>query len=195
MNPLHQEIDQYRQDLRFTTQIKQTRLEFITTWGLFSPRALDEGSRLLLENIKLEKQDKCLDVGCGYGPLGLYLAKHSENNIHMVDKDFVAVEYTHKNVELNHLKNCTTYLSNGFNQIKDNDFNLIVSNLPAKVGNELLSLYILDAYQHLQPNGRFYVVTITGMRKFIQRMFNDIFGNYKKVKQGKTYTVAMGQKI
>ena len=86
------------------------------------------------------------------------------------------------------------FLSNGFSELGDRRFELIVSNLPAKVGNEMLSLYMIDAYKYLKPGGRFYVVTISGIRKFIQRSFNEYFGNYKKVKQGKTYTVAMAVK-
>jgi 16S rRNA G1207 methylase RsmC len=53
---------------------------------------------------------------------------------------------------------------------------------------------MIDALKYLKPGGRFYVVTISGIRKFIQRSFNEYFGNYKKIKQGKTYTVAMAIK-
>jgi len=86
------------------------------------------------------------------------------------------------------------FLSNGLDQIGSRQFNLIVSNIPAKVGNELLSLFLIDSYTHLEKNGRFYVVTISGIRKYIERSFKEIFGNYKKIKQGKTYTVAMAVK-
>ena len=65
-------------------------------------------------------------------------------------------------------------------------FNLVLSNLPAKVGNESLTLMIADAYAHLAPGGRLYVVTISGMRRFIERTFEEVFGNYEKVKQGRT---------
>ena len=69
-----------------------------------------------------------------------------------------------------------------------------MSNIPAKVGNELLSLFLIDSLKHLEPGGRIYVVTITGIRRYIERSFKEVFGNYKKVKQGKTYTVAMAIK-
>ncbi|MBF0264310.1 MAG: methyltransferase [Gammaproteobacteria bacterium] len=191
MSSSFKDIENFREDLTFSETINQQAFKFNTTWGLFSPRNLDEGSRLLLENLSMNADDHCLDVGCGYGPLGLYMAKNTSNSVVMVDKDFVAIDYSKKNAKLNKLDNCDIFLSNGFNQIPPQTFSLIVSNLPAKVGNEMLSLYMIDAYNYLAPGGRFYVVTITGMRKFIQRSFNDIFGNYKKVKQGKTYTVAM----
>jgi len=189
------EIEAYRKDLHIQDNICEVDLNFKTTWGLFSPKAVDEGSRLLLDNLIIHEDDNCLDVGCGYGPLGIFMAKKAHKGTScLIDKDYVAVNYSQANIQLNNLTNCECFLSNGFSELKDRQFSLIVSNLPAKVGNEMLSLYMIDALKYLQPGGRFYVVTISGIRKFIQRSFNDYFGNYKKVKQGKTYTVAMAVK-
>ena len=50
---------------------------------------------------------------------------------------------------------------------------------------------LVDIYEHLEPGGRFYVVVISGLRNFIKRAFNEVFGNHRKIKQGKHYTVAM----
>ena len=190
-----QDVEQYRKDMLIKTELCGELMQFSTTWGLFSPRAIDEGSKLMLQYIKVNENDNCLDIGCGYGPLGLTLAKLAPNGkTTLIDKDFVAVNYTEKNIQLNRLSNCETFLSNGLDQVGSRQFNLIVSNIPAKVGNELLSLFLIDAWKHLQPGGRFYVVTITGIRKYIERSFKEVFGNYKKNKQGKTYTVAMTRK-
>ncbi|MCP3850352.1 MAG: methyltransferase [Gammaproteobacteria bacterium] len=187
-----QDVEQFRQDMLVKAELCEQPMQFSTTWGLFSPRTIDDGSRLMLDHIKVNRDDNCLDIGCGYGPLGLTIAKLApEGKTTLVDKDFVAIEYTEKNIKLNRLNNCETFLSNGLNQVGSRKFNLIVSNIPAKVGNELLSLFMIDALNHLEPGGRFYVVTITGIRKYIERSFKEVFGNYKKVKQGKTYTVAM----
>lgn len=189
------EIESYRNDLNVKETIVGVPLEFKTTWGLFSPKAVDEGSRLLLQHLKVNEDDDCLDVGCGYGPLGIFMGQQASLGTScLIDKDFVAIDYSNKNIRLNKLTNCECFLSNGFSTLGDRRFNLIVSNLPAKVGNEMLSLYMIDALKYLQPGGRFYVVTISGIRRFIQRSFNEYFGNYKKIKQGKTYTVAMAVK-
>ncbi|MCU7837208.1 MAG: methyltransferase [gamma proteobacterium symbiont of Taylorina sp.] len=194
-NKYFQNIEQYRQDMTIQAELNEFPMQFITTWGLFSPRTIDEGSRLLLKYIEINPTDNCLDIGCGYGPLGLTIAKTArEGKTTLIDKDFVAIEYTEKNIKINNLSNCETFLSNGLNQIGKRRFHLIVSNIPAKVGNELLSLFLYDAKQHLEPGGRIYVVTITGIRRYIERSFKEVFGNYKKVKQGKTYTVAMAIK-
>ncbi len=191
--PAH--IERLRQDIVFTETLCGQTLSFHTTWGLFSPKAVDEGSRLLLNHMEVKEDNHSLDLGCGYGPLGLTLARLAPKGQHvLVDKDFMAVEYSQKNARLNHIDNVDIFLSNGFDQIGERRFDLIVSNLPAKTGKELYYLYFYDALVRLNPGGRIYVVTITGLRRFIEKAFNEVFGNYDKVKQGKTYTVAMAVK-
>ena len=112
----------------------------------------------------------------------------------MVDKDFMAVEYSNKNAALNGIDNAEARLSNAFQHVGGREFDLIVSNVPAKVGKEMLTIILHDAYEHLRPGGRFYIVSISGLRRLFERGFKEVFGNYKKVKQGKTYTVAMAVK-
>ncbi|MGO3889062.1 MAG: methyltransferase, partial [Psychrobacter sp.] len=70
----------------------------------------------------------------------------------------------------------------------------VMSNLPAKVGKEQHYLYFLDAYERMRTGGRFYVVTINGLRQFVKRSFTEVFGNSDKIKQGKTYTITMATK-
>ena len=184
-----------RQDMTISTTHKHHALTLKTTWGLFSPKAIDEGSALLLKHLEIEKSDDCLDLGCGYGILGLIMAKCApEGKTLMVDKDFIAVEYAQRNSALNQISNTECMLSNGFNQIPKQQFDLIVSNIPAKVGKEMLYIYLFDALEYLKPGGSFYIVTITGLRQFFKRGFQEVFGNYEKIKQGKTYTVAKAVK-
>jgi 16S rRNA (guanine1207-N2)-methyltransferase len=167
-------------------------LTFHSTWGLFSPREVDEGSRMLLDRVEIGKNDDCLDLGCGYGPIGLTLAKLAPaGKTTLVDKDYVAIDFSQKNIALNHIDNAEALLSNGFDRIRDRRFDVIASNIPAKVGNEMLTLFMHDAREQMKPGARIYVVTITGLRKYIERNFKEIFGNYKKLKQGQHYTVAM----
>ncbi len=182
-------------EIRFNAECLGVALVFTTTWGLFSPTGIDAGTRLLIENLQLRAGDTCLDLGCGYGAIGIPIAKCTANaTVYMVDKDFVAVDYARKNVEQNGLRNCHVRLSNGFSHLSDIKFDLIVSNLPANVGKELFRIFLHDAKAHLNPGGHLYVVTIAGIREFIKRNFRDIFGNYRKVKQRHTHTVAMASK-
>jgi len=189
------DLARLREDIVFDAELCGKALRFHSTWGLFSPKAVDEGTRLLLDHMDIAVDDDCLDVGCGYGPLGLTMAALApEGQTLLVDKDFVAVEYSAKNAKLNALDNVDVCLSNGFSQVGERKFDVIVSNLPAKTGKELFYLYFYDALARLKPGGRLYVVTITGLRKFVARAFDEVFGNYKKVKQGKTYTIGLAIK-
>ncbi len=189
------DLEEYNRRIRNDLLIEHAGLRFHTTWGLFSPRAVDDGSRLLLDYLELAEDDDCLDLGCGYGVLGLCMARAApRGHTLLVDKDFVAVEYAEKNRVLNRIDNASCMLSNGFDQIPPQQFDVIVSNIPAKVGKEMLYIYLFDALRYLKPGGSFYIVTITGLRQFFKRGFSEVFGHYEKIKQGKTYTVARGIK-
>ena len=180
-----------RKPLEFTIDLQGETLSFETTYGVFSPKEIDQGTKLLLRYLEVEPEFNCLDLGCGYGPIGIWMAKKAnKGNVIMFDKDFVAIEYANRNIAKNNLSNTEAKLSNGFSNLKDEKFDLIVSNIPAKVGNEMLYLFLYDAYHHLKPGGKFVVVTVNGLRHFCKRTFNEVFGNYKKLKQGNAYTIS-----
>ena len=187
MNPL----DEFRKDITFSETLAGQTLYYCTTWGIFSPRAIDDGTRLLMKYIKVNPDDDCFDLGCGYGPIGLTLAKLApQGQTLLVDKDFMAVDYSNKNAHNNHINNANAMLSNGFQHIDPAlRFDLIASNVPAKVGKEMMSLMLHDARDRLKPEGRLYLVTINGLRHYMKRNLKEIFGNYKKIKQGAKYTI------
>lgn len=189
-------VEKLRDDIVFHDTLCGFDMEFHSTWGIFSPRAIDEGTALLLRYLEVNPSDRCLDLGCGYGPLGLVMAKMApDGRSTLIDKDFVAVEYARKNAEVNQIGNTDVFLSNGFSAIgRDQRFEVIVSNLPAKAGKELFYLYFYDALIRMEPGARFYVVTVNGLRDFVKRVFKEIFGNYKKVKQGANYTISLAVK-
>lgn len=189
---LSYDIEQLRRDIVFETTLRERTLVFHTRFGLFSPRGVDEGTRLLLDHIEVGGSDDCVDLGCGYGPIGVTLAAMAPGGrTVLVDRDVVATEYARTNVAANSLGNCEVLLSDGFRDLEGRTFNLVASNLPAKAGNEALYLLLADAHAHLRDGARCYVVTLSGMRRFIERSMVELFGNYEKVKQGRTHTVAL----
>lgn len=189
------DIARLRQDIAFDDVLLGHRLHFNTTWGLFSPKGIDEGTRLLLDHLEVKPDDRAIDLGCGYGPIGLAIAKSApQGHCTLVDKDFVAVEYAKKNAARNAIDNVDILLSNGLQHVPPGDFTLAVTNLPAKANKEHYYLFFHDIQQRLLPGGRFYIVVISGLRQFIARAFQEVFGNHTKVKQGKTYTVALAVK-
>ena len=189
------DVEKLKEDIVFNAKLRGHDLVFHTTWGLFSPRGIDEGTGLLIRHIEAGEDDVTIDVGCGYGAIGVAVARLCPaGRVPMVDKDYVAVRYAEKNAEANGLSNCEVYLSNAFSDVPDVRFDNVVSNLPAKVGGEMLSIILSDARARLKKGGRIYVVTVTGLRKFIRRNFEEVFGNYTKVKQGRHCTVALAVK-
>ena len=195
-----QELDslhtRWRQDLKFEEPVLGKTMAFTSTWGLFSPEKLDDGSLMLLDHMEFRKTDSSIDLGCGYGVLGMTAARECPEGQHLlIDKDFVAIEYAKKNCFDNRLTNTEVQLSNGFRHVDPaRRFDLVMSNLPAKASKEQHYLYLLDAYNAMNSGARFYVVTINGLREFMQRTFKEVFGNCDKLKQGKTYTITMAQK-
>lgn len=187
----------WRQDIQFEATVLGRTLHFQSTWGLFSPEKLDEGSLMLLDHMDFRADDRSIDLGCGYGVLGMAAAQACPQGYALlIDKDFVAVDYARRNCERNQLTNTDVRLSNGFAQVPpDLRFSLVMSNLPAKASKEQHYLYLLDAWERMQPEGRFYVVTINGLREFMQRTMKEVFGNSQKIKQGKTYTVACATRV
>lgn len=191
-----QDIPKLKQELSIQTNLLGHDLTLKTRWGVFSPRAIDGGTVMFMKYLDIATDDKCLDLGCGYGPIGLSVAKSCpRGEVHMVDKDFIAIELSNANAKLNHIDNAQAYLSDAFSAVgKSNYFDQVLSNVPAKVGREQLSIILYDAYDALKPGGTITFVTINGLRHFIKDNFKSVFGNYKKLKQGSKYTIAQAIK-
>ncbi len=189
-------IPELKKDIVLDVELLGSRFNLHTRWGVFSPRSIDDGTLLLLKYISADEDDVCLDLGCGYGPIGLALARQChKGQVHMVDKDFVAVELANYNAKINNINNAKAYLSDAFIQVpSDIKFNKIISNIPAKVGREQLSIILYDAFEALELGGTITVVTINGLKDFIKNNFKSVFGNYKKIKQGQKYIVSQATK-
>jgi len=190
------DIVNLKKDIEIVVNLLDNELILHTRWGVFSPRSIDEGTLLLMKHIEVGVNDVCLDLGCGYGPIGLALAKHcTKGEVHMIDKDFVAIELANNNAKLNNLSNAKAYFSDAFLQVPNEvKFDQVISNLPAKVGREQLSIILYDAFDALKPGGKITVVTINGLKDFIKNNFKSVFGNYKKLKQGQKYIVSQAIK-
>lgn len=187
----YMDIEALREDIVIQAVLRGQAVTLHSTWGLFSPKDVDEGTRLLIEHLPIRPDDDCLDLGCGYGPVGIAMAREaSRGTTLMVDKDFVAVRYALANARRNGLSNVDAQLSNGLADIDPTlRFDLIAANLPAKVGRELLTIFVHDAHARLNPGGRMAVVAIGQLRPVIERAFTAAFGNAEKIKQGRRYVV------
>lgn len=167
-------------------------MHLTSAWGLFSSKAIDTGTKLLLEQIReYPPVNRVLDLGCGYGVIGLVIAaRWPEAVVSCVDKDVLAVETTEKNINSNELSNATAVLSPGFRDIPIGPYDLIVSNLPAQAGNGAIDELLLGSFDHLKNDGVLIVVTVAGLRHYIKRRLQSIFGNYNRVKLTERHIVS-----
>ena len=190
------DISKLKKDIILDVELLGTKLNLHTRWGVFSPRSIDDGTLLLMKYISADEGDVCLDLGCGYGPIGLALARQChKSQVHMVDKDFIAVELANENAKRNGIVNAKAYLSDAFTHVPSEiKFSQIISNIPAKVGREQLSIILYDAFDALESGGKITVVTINGLKDFIKSNFKSVFGNYKKIKQGQKYIISQAVK-
>jgi len=148
-------------------------LKFNLSQDLFSSQTIDHGTSRLLRTFifeKVNKYKKVLDLGCGVGPIGITLkAICPDAEIHMVDRDALALRYSRDNAKLNNFsEGIKVYGSLGYNSVTDTDFDLIVSNIPAKVGEEALTHIIKDAQNHLVKDGRVVIVVVDAINEFIK---------------------------
>lgn len=153
-------------------------LSFRVSQDLFSSYDVDAGTRLLLRTLAERDSHtfrKILDLGCGYGPIGLTLQKLNEGAIvHMVDRDALAVEYSRRNAELNGASGVEGYGSLGYDDVRSADFDLIVSNIPAKAGEEAISYFLREAAHYLASGGLVAVVVVSRLERFVQGLLNGL---------------------
>ena len=158
---------------------------------LFSTFDIDHGTDVLIRAITPGSPKTILDLGCGYGPLGIILAKmNPEAKVIMVDKDLLAVRYTKLNIERNRVGNVEVLGSIGMEQIGERKFDLIVSNIPAKIGDEAITKeFILDPYAHLNPGGELWVVVVTALNRLLPKIGREHELNMKEIKKRNGHSV------
>ena len=140
---------------------------------LFSTFDIDHGTDILLRSIAPETiPNSILDLGCGYGPIGITLAgKYPNAKIEMLDRDLLAVRYANNNCAQNGVNNAQAYGSVGMETVKDKKFDLIVSNIPAKIGDEAISQeFILEPCQHLNQAGELWIVVVNALNRLIPKV-------------------------
>lgn len=139
-------------------KIFDQQFEFFTDNGVFAKNGLDFGSRLLLMNLDKEKLGtKVLDVGCGYGPIGILLNKEYHVAVDMVDVNDRALHLTKMNANLNKCTNINIYKSNWYQNVND-IFDAIITNPPIHAGKKIVYEILLDAKKHLTKKGYLFFV-------------------------------------
>ena len=155
-------------------------LQFRTSQGLFSSHDIDIGTKFLLRTVVeagYGNFHRILDAGCGYGPLGLTLKNlHPESIVHLFDRDALAVAYSRQNAELNGLDGVDIYGSLGYDDVKRNDFDLIVSNIPGKAGEPVIAYLLREAQYYLAPGGVVAIVVVSPLEEIVAKILADTPG-------------------
>jgi len=163
-------------------EIFDSRFKFFTNNGLFSCEKVDAASIILLENIP-SLSGTTLDLGCGYGPIGIVLAKIYPVQITMSDINPIAVDYATKNAILNNVK-ADIAISNGFESLPF-IYENIVLNPPIHAGKDVMYKLYQDASKHLHPEGSLYIVIqkkhgAESTMKVLSEVFRETRVLYKK---------------
>jgi len=136
--------------------LQGTNLTLITDRGVFSNKEIDEGSIVLLKSIikTIDVKGNILDVGCGYGTLGLYLAKrYPTTKVTLFDINERAVSLTRENIKNNHLTNAHVYVDSDYQALPKQTFNLIVINPPIHAGKKVYYPLLSEARDYLTDGG------------------------------------------
>ncbi|SDY93374.1 class I SAM-dependent methyltransferase [Thermoactinomyces sp. DSM 45892] len=149
-----------KEERDFEVMVRGEKLSFQTDAGVFSKKGLDFGSRFLIESVDLEGIRHLLDLGCGYGPIGLSIAKMNPNiHITMVDINERAVELAKKNAVYNRLsERVNIFVSDRFEKVAGMKFDCILLNPPIRTGKAVIYQMFAEAKKHLHDSGSFWIV-------------------------------------
>ncbi|MFZ2378970.1 MAG: class I SAM-dependent methyltransferase [Trichococcus flocculiformis] len=183
----------------WTFPLRGREFRFISDSGVFSKKTVDFGSRLLIETFRLNEEvaGDILDVGCGYGPMGLALAHaYPARLVEMVDVNERALSLARRNAEANNIRNVKVYESNTYDQVpQERQFAAIVSNPPIRAGKQVVHCILSEAHTHLLLGGTLTVVIQKkqGAPSAEQKML-DIFGNVEIIARDKGYWIIQSVK-
>ncbi len=169
-----------------------SRLRFHVAHDLFSSFDVDAGTRLLLRTVHESENalaaERVLDLGSGYGPLGLMLKSWRDDRVvHLVDRDLAAVDYAAWNAEENGLRGTEAYASLGYDDVRESGFDLILSNVPAKAGPAVIASILLDAAWFQPEGGIVGVVVIDRIKALAQQLIEDAGAEVLRHRTGQGY--------
>lgn len=161
-----------------------------TSTGVFSPKAIDNATLLLIDNMRVGK--KVLDMGCGYGPIGIAAAiAKPDCDVTMAEINERAADLARENLSLNNINNAIVVESDFFENVPDK-FDTIVMNPPMAIGMNRLMALISECKEHLLPKGTLQVVSRhnKGGSRLHDRM-EEVFGNVETIAKGGGFRVYM----
>lgn len=176
--------------------LRNKKFTFLTSSGVFSPRRIDKGTRILVENMILPTSGKILDLGCGYGVIGIVAAKLCRNcEVYLTDINERALWLARRNIKINKVRNAKVIKSDGFSSLKGMKFDCIITNPPISAGLKLCYRLIEESKDFLRPSGILEIVARPkkGGKRLMERML-EVFGNCTTIAKKSGYRVYLSKK-
>jgi 16S rRNA (guanine1207-N2)-methyltransferase len=159
--------------------------------GVFSGRSVDAGTRLLIETMRIGPGDRVLDLGCGYGVVGLTAAALArKGQVWLIDSNERAAGLAAKNAADHELSNTHVIVGDGAAAIRSASLDVVVTNPPIRAGRRAVTAFIDEAWRVLRPGGRFYLVARTAQgARTIAKLIAERFGTVAQVRATSGYRV------
>lgn len=170
-------------------------MKFTTDIGVFSKSGVDFGSSLLLRTMEFENTKTVLDVGCGYGTIGLTIAKtHPELFVEMVDVNDRAIKLSGKNKVLNGIENAEIFASNIYENV-DKKYDIIVSNPPIRAGKKVVHEISKGSFDRLNDGGSYWcVIQKKQGAESLFKALTEVFLEVEVVEKDKGYWIICAKK-
>jgi len=178
------------------TYLRGKPFEFLTASGIFSNSRIDPGTRLLIECMVLPESGHVLDMGCGYGPVGITAAAFSPSlHVVLVDLNSRAVRVARQNIEKNCAGNAEVRRGSLYKPVEELSFDCVLSNPPISAGLKTVRAIISEAPKHMSDKGTFQMVVRSkvGGKRF-QTFFEEAFGNVEIFARESGYRVLISRK-
>ena len=182
---------------KIKTVLRGMYFEFLTAPGVFSYKKVDKGTRILIESMVLPEEGYLLDLGCGYGIIGIVAAKiNPKLKVFMIDINERAVWLARKNAELNQVKNIKVLQGNLYKPAINQKFDAIITNPPIHAGLKTVFEIIEKSPNHLNQNGTLQIVAKTklGAKRIAEKMLQT-YKNVKEISKKSGYRVLLSRRI
>lgn len=188
------EIKHDRRVIETTLRGKKFRL--VSDAGVFSKGDVDYGSKVLIEAMEIPEGASVLDVGCGYGPIGLTAAVLAPaGHVTMVDINQRAVELARENARSNGISNVTVMESDVLQAVEGQTFDVVLTNPPIRAGKAVVHAIFEQAYEHLREGGSLWVVIQKkqGAPSAMSKM-ESLFAKVEEIGKDKGYRIFRAEK-
>lgn len=171
--------------------LREFAFRFVTDAGVFSKSNVDFGSRLLIETMDVPLDAEVLDVGCGYGPIGLAAARLApKGRVTMIDINERAVELAKENAALNGISNVDIRQSDLFEAVRGRSFDVVLTNPPIRAGKSIVHRIFEEGRTLLVPGGAMWVVIQKKQgAPSAQAKLTEVFGNADLIARDKGYWI------